>query len=95
MAKREEEFRAQESKDAGIEESYVDAGIGASVADLRESRVGAERGAATEMNGEVVRTSMEQWRVAEFVRLGATGAAFALAVVGLWGDGSAARVVRA
>jgi len=92
MAKREEELRQQESKDAGIEESYVDAGVGASVADLRESR--AEPGSA-EMNGEVVRTSMEQWRAAEFVRLGTTGLAFGMAVVGLWGDGSVARVVRA
>jgi len=90
MAKREEEFRQQESKDAAIEESYVDAGVGASVADLRESRV--QGGASEEMNGEVVRTSMEKWRVAEFVRLGSTGLAFGLAVVGLWGDGSMKRM---
>jgi len=89
MAKREEAFREQESKDVAIEESYVDAGVGGSVADLRERRV---EGGVEEMNGEVVRTSMEKWRVAEFVRLGSTGLAFGLAVVGLWGDGSMKRM---
>jgi len=77
---RKQQEREQERQ---IDESYVDAGT-SSVADLRgESK--------EEMNGEEVRKSMEQWRIAEIVRTGATGVAFCMAVLGIWGDGSGLR----
>jgi len=77
---RKQQEREQERQ---IDESYVDAGT-SSVADLRaESK--------EEMNGEEVRKSMEQWRVAEVVRTSATGVAFCMAVLGIWGDGSGLR----
>lgn len=68
------------------EESYVDAAGSGSTADL----LGAPT-TATEFNGEGVREAMESWRVAEMVRGGLSGLAFALAVVGIWGDGTTVR----
>lgn len=81
--------KAARKPEMGIEESgFVDAGA-RSVGDLREE-MGSESG-AEEYNGEEVRKSMEQWRVAEWIRTGATGVAFAMAVVGIWGDGNGLR----
>ena len=48
----------------------------------------SENAETEEYNGEEVRKSMEQWRVAEWIRTGTTGVAFAMAVVGIWGDGA-------
>jgi len=43
--------------------------------------------AEQDVNGEEVRTAVEKTRLREAWRAGVTGAAFAMAVVGLWGDG--------
>lgn len=81
--------RKEKKAEMGIEESgFVDAGR--SVGDLREESENAE---TEEYNGEEVRKSMEQWRVAEWIRTGTTGVAFAMAVVGIWGDGNGLRQV--
>ena len=44
-----------------------------------------------EVNGEQVKKSMEQWRLAELIRTGTTGLAFMMAVLGIWGDGAGPR----
>jgi autophagy-related protein 33 len=41
-----------------------------------------------ELNGEQVRQKVERLQVLESVRAGVTGVAFAMGVVGLWGDGA-------
>jgi autophagy-related protein 33 len=41
-----------------------------------------------EVNGEQVRQKVERLQVVESVRAGVTGLAFAMGVVGLWGDGA-------
>ena len=39
------------------------------------------------MNGEEVRSGMEQFQFAQAVRAGISGLGFLMSVVGLWGDG--------
>lgn len=43
--------------------------------------------AEAEVNGEEVRGAVERFGFAEAVRTGVSGVAFAMAVVGIWGDG--------
>ncbi|KAJ9665804.1 hypothetical protein H2201_004112 [Coniosporium apollinis] len=43
--------------------------------------------AEAEVNGEEVRGAVERFGFAEKVRMGVSGVAFAMAVVGIWGDG--------
>jgi hypothetical protein len=69
-----------------MSDSYVDAGTDESVSDLRQKADGED-----EVNGEEVRKSMEQWRLAEWIRTGTTGLAFCMAVLGMWGDGAGPR----
>lgn len=47
-------------------------------------RTGEGEGA---VNGEMVRRSMERFRVAQAVRAGVAGCGFLMSVVGIWGDG--------
>jgi hypothetical protein len=47
----------------------------------------AEQGKTEEeINGEVVRARAERWRLVESVRGGIAGLAFAMAIVGVWGE---------
>lgn len=46
----------------------------------------AEEGGA--LNGEVVREGLEGWRIKQGVKAGVWGVGWAVAVVGLWGDGA-------
>jgi len=39
------------------------------------------------LNGEMVRRSVERFRVAQAVRAGVAGVGFLMSVVGIWGDG--------
>ncbi|MCJ1473961.1 hypothetical protein MMC13_002617 [Lambiella insularis] len=48
------------------------------------ARARAESG---EVNGEVVREEMEEWRWGQVLRAGAWGWAWGMSVVGIWGDG--------
>jgi autophagy-related protein 33 len=41
-----------------------------------------------EVNGEEVRTAMEGFKLSQSVRLALSGLAFAMSVVGIWGDGA-------
>jgi len=41
-----------------------------------------------EVNGEQVRLAVERKQVVEWVKTGLAGVAFAMQVVGLWGDGA-------
>lgn len=43
---------------------------------------------AGDVNGEQVRQAVERMRAVEGVRAGVAGAAFAMVVVGIWGDGA-------
>lgn len=45
-----------------------------------------EEGAGA-VNGEMVRRSVERFRVAQAVRAGVAGVGFLMSVVGIWGDG--------
>lgn len=47
--------------------------------------VGDEEGSG--VNGEMVRRAMERFQLAQGVRAGFAGMAFAMSVVGIWGDG--------
>lgn len=67
-------------------ESYIDAAGNESTIDISASQ---------DMNGEQVRNSMEDWRIAEALRAGVTGLAFCMAVIGLWGDGIGVRAAAA
>ncbi len=40
------------------------------------------------VNGEVVREGMEVWKVKQKIKAGIWGVGWAMAVVGLWGDGA-------
>ncbi|KAF2085238.1 hypothetical protein K490DRAFT_47089 [Saccharata proteae CBS 121410] len=51
-----------------------------------KSWVDLEKG--EDVNGEVVRGNMERFGFAEAVRTGVMGTAFAMAIVGIWGDGA-------
>ncbi|KAL8839323.1 MAG: hypothetical protein Q9176_004504 [Flavoplaca citrina] len=50
-----------------------------------EEWIGDEEG---DVNGEVVREGMEGWKVKQGVKAGIWGVGWAIAVVGLWGDGA-------
>ncbi|KAF2763300.1 hypothetical protein EJ05DRAFT_496127 [Pseudovirgaria hyperparasitica] len=52
-----------------------------------EDGVGAGRTGEEDVNGETVRRDVVRWRKVEAVRAGLAGTAFAMAVVGIWGDG--------
>ena len=54
---------------------------------VRERRRGAESGTDSPANGEEVRNSMEQFRMAQGVRAGIAGLGFLMSIVGIWGDG--------
>ena len=43
--------------------------------------------ASVKLNGEEVRRSIEAWRGREIIRGCISGLAFAMSLVGLWGDG--------
>ena len=46
-----------------------------------------EEGHASNVNGEQVRGAVERFRKAEAWRTGVAGVAFAMGVIGIWGDG--------
>ncbi|KAF2431782.1 hypothetical protein EJ08DRAFT_648737 [Tothia fuscella] len=66
-------------EEESMEESGVIVGGGVSGSDSGEEEL---------VNGEMVRKGVERGRVVEGVRTGIWGLAFAMSVVGLWGDGA-------
>lgn len=54
---------------------------------VKGARDAEEGKSEEEVNGEAVRARVERWRVTETIRASFAGAAFAMSVVGLWGDG--------
>ncbi|KAK5008919.1 hypothetical protein BJ546DRAFT_835072 [Cryomyces antarcticus] len=52
-----------------------------------EDKLRQQGGEGENVNGEQVQAAVEQFRIAEMVRTGVSGMAFAMAVVGIWGDG--------
>jgi autophagy-related protein 33 len=62
-------------------------GVKGSWVGVKGAREAEEGKSEEEVNGEVVRARVERWRATEVIRTGVSGLAFAMAVVGIWGDG--------
>ena len=70
-----------------VSDSHSDGGAGSDEADAGAGAAGAAGGNAT-VNGEEVRASVEVFLKRQIARTVVSGMAFAMAVVGLWGDGA-------